>query len=154
MDTFLAKWQPLEFIALVGLLGTVLVAMTGLLVWRQVRVRQADVALKQELLRRGLPVEAIERVLQPTPDPTPALEEMSAGLVRAGVTAPAVEQITAAFQTADLPTRLAITQVVTGMVNEQEEHGNYDGEQIVAAVRGLCGLPRAYMEAEGRSVPN
>ena len=64
---FLARCQPLEVIALVAVVAAALVGVVGLVVWRQVRLHQAEAVLKQEGLRKGLSVAEIQQLLRRDP---------------------------------------------------------------------------------------
>jgi hypothetical protein len=145
LEEFLAKCQPLEVIALVAVLAVVLVGVVALVVWRQVRVKQAVFALKQESVRKGLSVAEIHELVSGPPlfgsefgpkrldtaSDADRVGMVAQALVRCGFSAPELEKYLALVQAADSPTKQAIVAAFARMAN--------DKENAVAVIRGLCG---------------
>jgi hypothetical protein len=142
MTEFLARSQPSEIITLVAILAAALVGFTALVSWRHVRQAQVDSALKQEMLRHGLSAEDVERLTGPAPRPAPrnddnALREVAGYLAAKGFSGADVEQTLALVRAADLATKQAVCAALDGMF----ETSNPTQEQVLGAVRGLCGAP-------------
>jgi hypothetical protein len=96
-------------IPIIGLLGGTVVAVVAIIAthWRHVRQAEADTALKQDLLQRGMSVEEIERVVRAssTASTEPAKEPISDNeyymvekLVEEGKTVDEIERIIRAFK--------------------------------------------------------
>ena len=66
MHDVIARIRPDELIGLTAVVGTILVALTWVVAyyWRKVRQVEAETALKNELVQRGLSVADIERVMR------------------------------------------------------------------------------------------
>lgn len=66
--------EPALLIPIVMFVGGFLVAITAIVAhqWRAIRCTELEVALKQDMLRRGLSVEEIERVLRASEKPPEA----------------------------------------------------------------------------------
>lgn len=113
------------------------VAATVARAWHKVRRAEAESALKQEMLRRGLPVEEMERVLHPVEPPQSeeaayrALGECLAGQEISGA---AVEEAMTAFRAADLPAKRGMVQTLEGFL---AEGGELTEERLLGVVRGL-----------------
>jgi hypothetical protein len=146
MNEFLAKWQPIEFVFLVAILTTLIVVVFGFVIWHHVRMKQADIALRQEMLRRELSIEEMERFLKlpcqqstnsvfstPVSTDESNMQKVGQALVEAEVSADEIEQIMIMIQASDPPTKETVFQMIQGMVN-----GGADNEQLIGAIRGCC----------------
>jgi hypothetical protein len=140
----LAKWSPGELEVLVAILVAAVIAAMTLYFWHRVRLAQADAALKQSMLQRGLTPDEIERLLccqsgPPEEPPTEerAIEEVAACLRKSNVSVAAMEQVFTAMRIAEPPTRQALLSAIRGLAGEW---GNSANEKaVLAVVRGLCG---------------
>jgi hypothetical protein len=113
------------------------VAATVARAWQKVRRAEADNALKQEMLRRGLSVEEMERVVHAPEAPLSeeaAYRMLGECLANLEVSGPAVEEVMAAFRGADLPAKRAMVQTLKGIL---ETGGELSEERLLAVVRGL-----------------
>jgi len=143
-----------------GLLLALLLGLAGILTSYRRRARQVELemALKQEMVRKGLSAEDIERVVrasrsEETPAPTaaaaaPVAQEMTSrqldtllatklAEVKHPVMDPKrLEQALGAVAETDLDTKRSVVQAVLNMVAL-----GIDEEQIHAAVMGLCKSP-------------
>jgi hypothetical protein len=66
MHEIVKFWNAGEFIGLVAVGGTVAVFLTWIVGhhWRRVRLTEAELAVKQDMIQRGMSVSEIERVLR------------------------------------------------------------------------------------------
>jgi hypothetical protein len=157
---FLAKCQPLEVIALVAVLAVALVGLVALVVWRQVRLKQAVLALKQEAVQKGLSVAEIDDLISGTSLIVHTVTPKNGGqfsdansvgsvawyLGKYQFSAPELEHYLALVQAADSQTKQAIVAAFQQMNNLDKEHA-------LAVIRGLCGTGGA--ERNARSIrPN
>jgi hypothetical protein len=115
--------------------------------WQKVRRAEQELVLKQEMLRRGLSVDEMERLLRANSKPKDNvevatdekfIEDLVTCLAENGASGRVVEQVLAAVRSAD-PARLrplcrAIKAVLENSSLEEEEKD----EQMLAVVRGLC----------------
>src|SRR5262245_12547302 len=151
MHEFLSKWSPGEFIALAGVVFGAVVAIVWLSLRRSVRLAAMAADLKQEMLRRGMSVDEINRLLSaPTsfcmPQPRLRTDEQAVGEVAAilasnDASALEIEQLLRMLQTADSATRQMVCHTLTNM----SENGA-SPEQMVYAIRGLCKPTHAFDE--------
>ncbi len=145
----LAEWRPGELIALVAVLLAAALAGMALYFWHRVRLAQADAALKQSMLQRGLTPDDIERLLACQLGPPEvgvaeteerAIEEVAAYLKKSNVSVAAMEQVFVALRDAEPPQRQAILAAIRGLAGEW---GNGASEKaVLAVIRGLCGNGR------------
>jgi hypothetical protein len=147
VEAFLARCQPLEVIALVAVLAAALVGVVALLVWRQVRLNQAVLALKQESVQKGLSVAEIHDLVSgPSlfgshsgPKGVDTLSDadivgfIASILKQCQLSAPEVEQYLALVQAADSPTKQAINAAFRSSTYDR------DKKHAVAVIRALCG---------------
>jgi hypothetical protein len=115
--------------------------------WQKVRRAEQEAALKQEMLRRGLTVEEMERLLRVNSkrsddDKTPpstdeeAIEALAECLGECRASANVIEQVLAAVRAADPSVRQTACRAVQAVIRESEQEAG--DEQILAVVRGLC----------------
>lgn len=128
------------------LVGAALAAM-ALLFWRHVRLAEADAALQQSMLQRGLTPDEIERLLScpSEPPPAPATEEQAVGelatcLHQSGVSETVMEQVFAAVRDTEAPMRQALCHALRGLAGEAGDEATE--KEMLAAIRGLCGNSR------------
>ena len=139
---YFANWSPAELIGLIAVLVAAGIATTGLLFWRRVRLAQADAALKQGMLQRGLTPDEIERLIRvdttnqtlPRADDA-AIEELAECLGACEVPEAVIEQIMGAVRAAEPPMRQPVCSAVLGLV--RGSGGDATEEKILAVVRGL-----------------
>jgi hypothetical protein len=119
--------------------------------WQKVRRGEQEMALKQEMLRRGLSVEEIERLLragtrtQDTPPASPdekALEKLIECLGEHGASGRVVEQVLAAVRSADPALRRPLCRAVKAVLENSSLEGEAKDEQVLAVVRGLTSADR------------
>jgi hypothetical protein len=115
--------------------------------WQKVRRLEQEAVLKQEMLRRGLSVEEMERLLRANSKPQDdvaaspdekAIEELIACLGEHGASGSVVEQILAVVQSADPALRRALCRAVKAVLENSSLEGEAKDEQILGVVRGLC----------------
>ena len=65
MDTILSKVNSHDMVAVIAIAGGILVAITAIIAgnWARMRRTEMELALKRDMLERGLSAEDIERVL-------------------------------------------------------------------------------------------
>ncbi len=108
--------------------------------WHKVRQAEADTALKQAMLQRGLSVEDIERLSGSAEAP---LSEETVGRALGEClgsssleySAPALEKAMSIFQAADLPSKRLLVRTLQGIVKGE---GALSEEQLLGLIRGLC----------------
>jgi hypothetical protein len=151
-----AKWNPWELIGLVGVLLAGGVILAGLLFWRRVRLVQADAALKQAMLQRGLTPDEIERLLRANSEPAPppatderALGDLVAALGECEVPAADIEQILASIRAQESSQRQALCLAAREMVQKSEG----DVEKVRAVIRGLANGSAATSVEMTKSAP-
>jgi hypothetical protein len=119
--------------------------------WQKVRRGEQEMALKQEMLRRGLSVEEIERLLhassraQDGPAASPdekAVEKLIECLGEHGASARVIEQILAAVRSADPALRRPLCRAVKAVLENSSLEGEAKDEQVLAVVRGLSTAER------------
>lgn len=180
MDALVSKLHNDEMFLLLSLLAMLtvglLIAVTAIIVtnWRRVRQSDAESALKQDMLQRGMSAEDIERVIRVTsivPEKPPVevshplviaakangLKELTEKQLQAKVASDLavyemdrekMEEALDALCRADLETQRAVAQAVGHMIENGAEH-----EQIHAAVVNLCKPSRAN-SADAGGKPN
>jgi hypothetical protein len=164
MEHTLTQLTGGEIIAIVAISGGLVLALVlglaGIIFvnWRRWRQFQCEAALKQELVRKEMRVEDIERIIRVThPDhldatrqsstPTePPVQEMTprqldarvaATLAGMDLDADKIEQALGAVVAADHEAKLAVLQALTKMIDD-----GVDEEKVLACVLGLCRSPR------------
>jgi hypothetical protein len=179
MDALVSKLGNGEMFMLLWLLAMLtvglIIAVTAIIVtnWRRVRQSDAESALKQDMLQRGMSAEDIERIIRATsvPEKEPVeqahpfvnsaasagLKELSEKQLQAKVASDLavyemdsekMEEALDALSRADLETQRAVAQAVGHMIENGAEH-----EQIHAAVVNLCKPSRAN-SADAGGKPN
>lgn len=129
--------EQVLYICLFACIAISVVAPVAARAWVKVRKATTDAALKQEMLRRGLSVEEMERVLRAA---EPVMSEEAAhralGEVVAGqkISAAALEETVAAFRAADAATKREVVQLLQGIATST---GALSEETLLAVVRGL-----------------
>jgi hypothetical protein len=139
-----AQWKPMELVGLTGVLAAAALTASGLLFWRSVRLVEADAALKQSMLQRGLTLDEMERLLALDSDPPPpprtgelAIEDLAACLHQSGIKEPVIEQVFAAIRTAEPAIRESLCHAIQGLSGESGDEAV--AKEILAAIRGLIG---------------
>jgi len=105
--------------------------------WHNVRKIQAEAALKQAMLHRDLSVAEMERLLHPADVPqteSEAHRSFGACLAPLALEAPVLEEVMAAFQTADLSAKCNLTQILKGI---EDGGGEVDAEWLLVLARGM-----------------
>ncbi len=114
--------------------------------WQKVRRGEQELRLKQEMLRRGLSVEEMERVLRASakgpdaPSPSPdekAVEQLIKCLVEHGTSGRVVEQVLAAVRSSGPALQRSLCRAVKAVVENSPLEGEAHDEQVLAVVRGL-----------------
>jgi hypothetical protein len=168
MDALVSKLSGDELLSLVlgttGILTGLLIAVTAIVVtsWRRARQLEAESALKQDMLQRGMSAEDIERVIRASSTPAekesdekpsgasdalpdPALNELTdkqliakvaADLAEFGMDANQLGESLESFRRADLETKRTVVQAVARMIEK-----GADEEQIHTAIVKLCDSP-------------
>lgn len=143
--------MTVEITVVVAIVAAAVVALVGLVVWRKVSLKQAEAAVKQEAVRKGLSVADIQHLME-LPTAVSPYERVDVGRVArelavAGVSGAELEQAMALVQGSDSPTRLTIAQAFFQMVNAFGHKP--DKEQLLAVIRGCCGAARSKGDVEG-----
>jgi hypothetical protein len=123
--------------------------------WQKVRRAEQEVALKHEMLRRGLTVEEIDRLLRagskssekaaaPANDEG-AVEALTESLGECGASPQLIEQVLAAVRDAEPSFRQTICGAVQGVIRGSNANTE---EKIVAVIRGLSPAPAPPPEAD------
>ncbi|MFO0876243.1 MAG: hypothetical protein U0840_02630 [Gemmataceae bacterium] len=147
MQPLLANIPPFfQSISLIGIGVAFVLALVGIWAWQQLAVARVESAMKEELLRRGMSVDEIERVCQagkPTEpaEPKPEAAALLAGLLVEVQCDPQEIERTLALVRSALPQdqqnlALALVRLEEKKQNEDVE---VNLEQVLAVVRGLCG---------------
>jgi hypothetical protein len=119
--------------------------------WQKVRRGEQEGALKQEMLRRGLSVEEIERLMHATARPQEseaaspdekAVEKLVACLGEHGASARVIEPVLAAVRSADPALRRPLCRAVKAVLENSSLDGEAKDEQVLAVVRGLAAADR------------
>ena len=141
------KWSHVEIIELVSIPFVAGIAAMALSFWHRVRVAEAEVALKKNMLERGLTPDEIERLLtcqaDPAEPPRPprtdaeAVEELGLILNTSGVSAAVIEEVFLAVSTAEPNARPTIYSAIRGLAGADRDAA--DDKSILAALRGLRG---------------
>jgi hypothetical protein len=115
--------------------------------WQKVRRGEQEMALKQEMLRRGLSVEEMERLLRAnsqseggpavSPDEK-AVEDLISSLGEQGASGRVVEQVLAGVRSADPALRRSLCRAVKAVLENSSLDGVDKDEQVLAVARGLC----------------
>jgi hypothetical protein len=114
--------------------------------WQKVRRLEQEAALKQEMLRRGLSVDEMERVLRANSRPQPeaalsadekVVEDLVTNLGIYDASGRVIEQVLAAVRGADSSTRRSICRAVKAVLENSNLEGDAKDEQVLAVVRGL-----------------
>jgi hypothetical protein len=163
MADMLSRLNGPEFIGLIvavlllggGMLVGLLLGLAGIITSHRRGLRQVELemALKQEMVRKGMSAEDIERVIRATrpaeekPSPSAAAPteqatndltarqldvRLATDLAAAGMDADRIQQAVGAVVVADIDTKRAVVQAVSTMI----ENGT-DEEQIHAAIMAL-----------------
>jgi hypothetical protein len=148
-----------EILALVaiggGLLVGLLIALTAIVTyhWRRLRQLEGEASLKQEMVRRGMSVGDIERVIRVSGSPpaeadsapkekaillkdmTPRQLDALVATELAGIGADpeTIDRAMGPVTAADRDTKLAVAEAVRRMIENET-----DEEQILASVLALC----------------
>jgi len=140
----LANWPPTELIELTAVLAVAAIIAIGLLFWRHIRLAEAQAALKQSMLQRGLKPDEIERLLSTDSEPPEppltdeqSIEQMAACLHQSGISEKIIEEVFAAVRAAEPSMRQSICHAIQGLSGE--EGNEADEKEILAAIRGLSG---------------
>ncbi len=114
--------------------------------WQKVRRGEQEAALKQEMLRRGLSVEEMERVLRANSKPQDntaaspdekAVEQLVWCLGENGISGRVIEQVLAAVRSADPALKRGLCRAVPAVLKYSDLEGEAKDEQVLAVVRGL-----------------
>jgi hypothetical protein len=165
VNNLLSKLDPGDVLILLltmvplvgGLLLSLVLGLAGILTSHRRRARQLELemALKQEMVRKGLTAEDIERVIrasstEETPSPArtaavPVAQEMTSRqldillatkLAEMGMDAKRLEQALGAVAGLDLGSKQAVVPAVVNLIDQ-----GTDEEQVHAAIMGLCKSP-------------
>jgi hypothetical protein len=120
LEDYLVQSQPLQCIFLLALMAGAAVVF-GLLVWRNVRLKQAEAAIKS-----------------PRTD-AEAVGAVARTLTDLGISGSEIEQRMALVQATNSATKQAVAAAFDGMFEEVEKK---EKEQYLAVFRGLCGAAR------------
>jgi len=142
MIVLFGAWESFQALGVTGIItgGVVLLGLVE--AWARIKQQRLTADLKREMLQRGLSVEEIERLSQPSIKVAKLARKIGQSMVNVGVPPEQVTEIMAAFRAADVPTKQLLATVIQGIADEQAENGNPDAAQLLAAVRGLCATPR------------
>jgi hypothetical protein len=148
MEYALTKLDGGGIIAIVaiggGLVLGLVLGLAGILFgnWRRWRQFQCEAALKQEMVRKEMRAEDIERVIRVTQPAEPLVEEMTprqldakvaAALAGMNIDADKIEQVLGTVVAADLDAKRAVLQALTQMIDD-----GVDEDKVLACVLGLC----------------
>jgi hypothetical protein len=159
MGDFLSNLSGSEIVGVVAIAGSLLVGLLIVLTaiishnWRRMRQFDIETALKQEMVRKGMSADEIERIIRVTrpgddqPGGRPSspaaqpVQEMSprqldaqvaTDLANMGMDADKIEHAVSALVAADHDTKRAVAQAVSKMIKNGSEE-----EQILACVLAL-----------------
>lgn len=113
--------------------------------WQKARRAEQEALLKQEMLRRGLTVEEMERLLRANAkrsgEEAPstnedAIEGLAECLGECRASAEVIEQVLAAVRAADPSVRQTACRAVQAVIRGSDQEAK--DEHILAVVRGLC----------------
>lgn len=144
MFEFFSTWKPGEVIGLVSVVGGVSVAITAIVMghWSRMRRQDAELALKRDLLARGMSVEEVERAMKASANTTPGwgvlsdveMEvEFAKYLALNEVSPSRIEEAVGWFRPLARERKAAVAEAITDLVDSGCEE-----EQLVAAMRALC----------------
>jgi hypothetical protein len=160
MSEVWARFEPGHVIALVAIVGGCLVilgiVLGAILTWHNRRVRyfEAEAALKQDMLNRGMKGDEIERVLKASqfaanrhegPNPAAGLEyannqelaaKIASTLISYGVSGEQVEAVMPAVIPATEYTLKALLKALADLKDSYT-----DEEQLIALVQSMCKKP-------------
>lgn len=154
IELFGNGWFLFFATVIIALAMITLALAVGLLAdaWRNIRVEEKTIALKQEMLARGLSVREMERLLRPVPGPNverppespiaeaplndgQLVQKLMHRLAGESASESAIEAILKAFVAADPSGKLLIYYAIFGLTDRFDA----SDEQILAVLNGLRG---------------